>query len=85
MKTLAGLMLAICIVGVYGAVDIMHRATEERLALQHWADEACIPTKAGDPAVIVIEGRRVRCTIYTNSGYARAPVVASAAVMELPR
>ncbi len=84
MKTLTGLMAVVCLIGLYGAIDIMERATEERLALQHWAEDACIPTRAGDKAVIVSDGRRLRCTIYTNTGYGRAPVIVSAAVLDLP-
>lgn len=81
---LTALMAVACLIGLYGAIDIMDRATEERLALQRWAEDACIPTRAGDKAVIISDGRRVRCTIYSNSDYGRAPVIVSAAVMELP-
>jgi hypothetical protein len=84
VKTLTALMAVVCLCGLYGAVDIMDRATDERIALQRWAEDACIPTRAGDRAVIVSDGSRVRCTIYSNTDYGRAPVVVSAAVLELP-
>lgn len=82
MKTV-GLLLAL--LGIYGLVDTIDRATDERLAYHAWLREACIPTRAGESAVIISDGRQMRCRIYTRNTTGYAPIIASSAVMEVPR
>lgn len=84
MKTLIALMAVICLLGIYGALDILERTNEDRLAYRRWVADSCIPTRAGESAVAVSDGKRLRCTIYSKTGYGMAPTVVSAAVMDMP-
>lgn len=84
MKTLTGIMAAICLLGIYAAVDLLERHTEERIAYQRWVAEACIPTREGESAVIVSDGRQLRCRIYSRNVRGMTPVIVSSAVMEAP-
>lgn len=84
MKTLTGIMIALCIVGVYSAVDLLDRHTEERIAYQRWVNESCLPTRAGDSAVIISDGRQMHCRIYSRNARGMTPIIVSSAVMETP-
>ncbi len=83
--TLAALMIVVCLIGVYGAIDLLERHTEERLAYQRWVADACMPTRAGDSAVIVSDGIQMRCRIYSRNVRGMTPVIVSSAVMEVPQ
>lgn len=85
MKTLAGLMVGICLLGIYAAVDLLERHTEERIAFQQWTTEVCIPTRSGESAVARREGQRLHCTIYSRLDRGYVPVIVSAAVMDVPQ
>lgn len=84
MKTLTGIMAAICLLGIYAAVDLLDRHTEERIAYQRWVNEACLPTRAGDSAFIISNGQQMHCRIYSRNVPGMTPVIVSAAVMEAP-
>jgi hypothetical protein len=84
MKTLTGIMAAICLLGIYAAVDLLDRHTEERIAYQRWVNESCLPTRAGDRAVIISNGQQMHCRIYSRDARGMTPVIVSAAVMEAP-
>jgi hypothetical protein len=82
--TLGGaLALIVLVLGAQGFVDRMERDTEDRLAYRQWVADACTPA-AGESAVAINDGRRIRCTIYSRAGYGLATEVVSAAVMEVP-
>ena len=82
MKTL-GLLLAL--IGIYGLVDAIDRATEERIAFHTFVREACVPAQRGERAVATHDGARITCTIYQNYERGRVPVIVSAAVMDVPQ
>lgn len=86
LKTLgAALALIIIIIGAQGFADRIERTTEDRLAYQRWVTDACIPTREGQRAVATHDGARLRCTIYSTYDRGLAPVVVSAAVMDVPQ
>lgn len=85
MRTLTGVMTAICLIGIYSAVDLLDRHTEERIAYQRWVAEACLPARAGERAIAVHDGQRLHCTIYSRLERGYAPVIVSAAVMDVPQ
>ena len=86
MKTL---MLAVCAVGfllaTYGFVDAIERDNEARLAYHAALHEDCIP-KTGQTAVIVSDGQRVHCRLYSSASThtGMVPQLISAAVLEAP-
>lgn len=77
------LALVILILGTIGLLDRLERDTEDRLAYRQWVADACIPG-TGESAIAVHDGKRLRCTIYSQRGYGLATEVVSAAVMEVP-
>lgn len=79
------LALIALILGAQSLLDRLERDTEDRLTYQQWIADACIPSREGQRAIATHEGARLHCTIYTNTGYGLAPVVVSAAVMEVPQ
>lgn len=84
LSTLGGaLALVILILGAQGLVERIERDTEDRIAYRQWVADACTPA-AGESAVAINDGRRIRCTIYSRAGYGLATEVVSAAVMEVP-
>lgn len=85
LKTLfAALALVILILGAQGFLDKLERDTEDRLAYRQWVADACTP-KSGETAVAAHDGGKLHCTIYSHTGYGLAPMVVSAAVMEVPQ
>jgi hypothetical protein len=87
---LLGIGLVALIIGAQGLADRIDRHTDEQIRLQkdiadyrRWVAEACTPGP-DEKAVAEREGKKLHCTIYTNTGYGMAPVVVSAAVMEIP-
>lgn len=82
--TLAGAAALVAfILGAMGLVDRLERDTDARLAYREWVADACTP-KAGETAVAENDGQRLHCTIYVRHAKGFAPVVVSAAVMEVP-
>lgn len=77
------LALVILILGSIGLLDRLERDTEDRLAYRQWVADACTPNP-GESAVAIHDGKRLRCTIYSQRGYGLATEVVSAAVMEVP-
>lgn len=78
------LALVALIVGAHGLVDRIERDTEDRQAYRQWVQDACIPTRRGDRAIILHEGARLTCTIYSDYQRGLVPHIVSAAVMEAP-
>ncbi len=80
----AGLIVAL--LGAYALVDLIERDADERIAYRRWVADACIPTRAGESAIAISDGKRLHCTLYSGtSGYGKAPpAIISAAVMEVP-
>lgn len=85
MKTLTGIMAAICLLGLYGAIDLLDRHTEERIAYQRWVADTCIPIKRGESVIARHDGQRLHCTIYSRLERGYAPVIISAAVTDVPQ
>jgi hypothetical protein len=84
LKALGGAAALIALIlGAQGFLDRIERDTEDRLAYQRWVADACTP-KAGESAIAIHDGRRLRCTIYSQVGYGLASIVVSATVMEPP-
>jgi hypothetical protein len=82
--TLGGaLALIVLILGAQGLLDRLERDTEDRIAYRQWVADACIPNH-GESAIAVHDGKRLRCTIYSQRGYGLATEVVSASVMEAP-
>lgn len=82
--TLAGaLALVALILGALGLVDRLDRDTEDRLQYRQWVADACTPAP-GEMAVAEHDGKRLHCIIYSRNARGFAPVVVSAAVMEVP-
>ncbi len=74
---LGGILIA------YGILDRIDQATEARIAAAENFEKACLP-RAGETAIIVSNGRQVRCSTFTtpslSPGMARHLV--SSAVVE---
>jgi hypothetical protein len=89
MKALHTLALTaaamIVIFGAYGLVDKIDRDADARADYKRWTQEACLPILPGESALIVSDGRQMRCRIYRNATPGMAPVIVSAAVMEVLR
>lgn len=84
LRALGGaLALVILILGTIGLLYRLERDTEDRLAYRQWVAEACIPNR-GESAIAIHDGKRLRCTIYSQRGYGLATEVVSASVMEAP-
>lgn len=66
-----------------GLLDRLERDTEDRLSYRAWGADACTP-KRGETVVAEHDGQRLHCTIYVRNAKGFAPVVVSAAVMEVP-
>lgn len=73
------------LLGAYGLVDIIERDAEDRHSYRRWVADACIPARAGQAVVAEHDGRRLSCTIYSDYARGLAPVIVSAAVMDVPR
>lgn len=83
-NTLAGAAAMVALIlGALGLVDRLERDTEDRLAYRDWVADACTPAQ-GETAVAENDGQRLHCTIYVRNAKGFAPVVVSAAVMEVP-
>lgn len=83
-NTIAGAAaLVALILGAQGLLDRLERDHEDRLSYRAWVADACTP-KRGETAVAEHDGQRLRCTIYVRNAKGFAPVVVSAAVMEMP-
>lgn len=78
------LALILFILGAYGLADAIDRHTDDRIAYRQWVAETCIPA-AGQTAIATHDGKRLRCTLYSQIGYGLAPIIISAAVMEPPQ
>jgi hypothetical protein len=76
--------LIVLVLGAKGITDAIERDTEDRIAYRAWVADACTPNP-GELAVAANEGGKLRCTIYSNAGYGLAPIVVSAAVMDVPQ
>lgn len=84
LRTLAAAAaLVALILGAQGLLDRLERDTEDRLSYRAWVADACTP-KRGETAVAEHDGQRLHCTIYVRNAKGFAPVVVSAAVMEVP-
>jgi hypothetical protein len=83
MKSFIALIAIAGLLAVYGLVDIIERTTEDRLSYRAWVADACTPNP-GETAIATHDGSKLRCTIYSHTGYGLAPTVLSAAVMEVP-
>lgn len=82
-NTALGALVAMLIIGAYGLVDHIERATEDRLAYRQWVADACLP-RDGQTAIAINTDGKLRCTVYNRLGYGLATDVASSAVMEVP-
>jgi len=83
-RTLGGAAaLVVLILGAQGLLDRLERDHEDRLSYREWVADACTP-KVGETAVAENDGQRLHCTIYVRNAKGFAPVVVSAAVMEVP-
>lgn len=71
---------AACI--AYGFVDYVDQ--ESKTDYSQFVAESCLPKRADERAIAVIEDGKLRCTIVAKSAYGKAPMVISAAVMERP-
>lgn len=79
----AALALVLLILGALGLVDRLERDTEDRLAYRDWVADACTPAP-GETVIAKNDAGKLHCTIYSHAGRGLAPVVVSAAVMEVP-
>lgn len=79
LAAVAGLLV------VQGALDRLERDAEDRLAYRKFVADSCIPIRTGESAVATSDGKTLRCTIYRKNTYGFAPVVISAAVMDVPQ
>lgn len=81
----SALALAVLVLGAQGLLDRLERDTEDRLAYRQWVSDACVPARARESAIAVHDGKRLHCTVYSNYERGMAPIVVSAAVMEVPQ
>lgn len=77
--------LVALVLGTQGLLDRIERDTEDRIAYRQWVRDACVPARARESAIAVHDGKRLHCTVYSNYERGMAPIVVSAAVMEVPR
>lgn len=85
MKPLAVFAAIAALLGVYGLVDTIDRATEARVDFLRTADEKCLPLRPGESSIIVSDGRQMRCRVYIRNSPGMAPAIVSAAVMDIPQ
>lgn len=81
--SISALSLVALILGAYALVDRLERDTEDRLAYRDWVTDACTPAP-GETVIAKNDAGKLHCTIYSHVGRGLAPVVVSAAVMEVP-
>lgn len=79
----AALALVLLILGAQGLLDRLERDHEDRLSYRQWVADACTPSP-GEMVVAEHDGQRLHCIIYARNAKGFAPVVVSAAVMEVP-
>lgn len=69
----------------YNIVDRIEQATEARIAAAENLEKACLP-RVGETAIIVSNGRQVRCSTFTTPSLSpgMAKHLVSSAVVEAP-
>lgn len=89
MKLLHTIALAaaflVLTMGAWGIVDKIDQDADARHEYKRWVNESCLPVMPGESAVIVSDGKQMRCRIYTNNTRGMVPMVVSSAVMEAPQ
>jgi hypothetical protein len=83
MRSLIALVAVMGLVGVYGMVDRMDRYADDQISYRQWVADACTPAP-GETAIATHEAGKLHCTIYSRNSLGFAPVIVSAAVMEVP-
>lgn len=78
----SGALVAVILIG-QGLADKVDRMGDERAEYRRWVTDACLPNE-GEVAIAKNDGTRLSCTIYSRNAAGFAPVVVSAAVMEVP-
>lgn len=82
--TLGGALLAVAaVLGVQGFLNRLDRDAESWLNYQKWISDTCVP-KTGQSSVLIHDGKKLHCTIYSRVGYGLATEIVSAAVVEVP-
>lgn len=62
--------------------DRIERETESRIAFREWTADACTPA-ANQTAVLINDGQRLHCTLYSRATPGLAREVVSASVIEV--
>lgn len=84
--TLTALLSVVALLLVHGALDKFDRLNDDRIAYARWVADSCLPVHEGDRAVARVVDGRLNCAIFSGGGYGKAaPVVVSAATMEVPQ
>jgi hypothetical protein len=84
-QTLTALLAVSALLLVHGLLDRFDRTNDDRIAYARWVRESCLPSAEGDRAIARINAGKLDCAIVSGGGYGRAaPVIVSAATLELP-
>jgi hypothetical protein len=84
--TMIALLAVSALLLLHGLIDRFERLNDDRIAYARWVRDNCLPAHQDDRAVVRLEGTKLRCTILSGVGYGKAaPVVVSAATMEVPQ
>lgn len=80
----AAMVIAVILIA-YNIVDRVEQATEARIAAAESFEKGCLP-RAGETAIVVSNGRQVRCITYTTPSLSpgMAKHLVSSAVVETP-
>lgn len=81
---LLAITLVAALLGIMGMVDAIEQNTEARIAVASAFREGCLPDP-GETAVIISDGRRAKCRIYTTASRSlgMAPKLISVAAVDL--
>lgn len=71
--------------GAQGLIDKIDQDATARADYKRWVNESCLPVMHGESAVIVSDGKQMRCRVYSRNHRGQVPIVVSSAVMEVPR
>lgn len=85
-QTLTALLAVVALLLVHGLIDRADRINDERIAYARFVYQSCLPAHEGDRAMARLTGGKIDCAIVSGGGYGKAaPVVVSAATLEVPR
>lgn len=90
LDVLQGAAAVAVVVLALGVVDLNDRLAGvgpgmTRAGYAKWVDDSCLPRRADERVVARLDSKgNLRCAVFDNASYGRAPRVVAAAVMEAP-